>query len=275
MFTRLEDLGMLPDVLGRYNALVRRPFGIILICGPTGNGKTTTLAATLRQVSSPELNIVTLEDPVEYEIPGINQIQVSERTGITFASGLRSILRQDPNLIMVGEIRDQETAEIAIRAALTGHLVFSTVHTNDAAGAVTRLLDQGIESFLVASSLLAVMGQRLARRLCLRCREPYDLPMDAPERLSLGLGDRQITVYRPSGCPDCNRTGYRRRIGLFELLEVTPAVRRLIVARADRAAIASQAVGEGMRVLAQDGVEKVLQGLTSLEEVQRVTYTEQ
>ncbi|MEW6524786.1 MAG: GspE/PulE family protein [Bacillota bacterium] len=272
--TRLEDVGLLPDVQEQYQRMITRPSGIILICGPTGSGKTTTLIATLHRLNSPELNIVTLEDPVEYEVPGTNQIQVNERTGITFASGLRSILRQDPNIIMVGEIRDRETAEIAIRAALTGHLVFSTVHTNDAAGAVTRLLDQGIEPFLVASSLVGTVGQRLARRLCRRCRQAYQLPADAPERLSLGLGDGPLEVYRAVGCPDCNGTGYRGRLALFELLAVSPSIRELVLRRADSVTLRKQAVREGMQVLAQDGVQKALQGLTSLGEVRRVTYTE-
>ncbi|MEW6308457.1 MAG: GspE/PulE family protein [Bacillota bacterium] len=273
--TKLEEIGLLHDGLTRYRAMTRRPFGIILVTGPTGSGKTTTLMATLREINSPALNIITVEDPVEYQIPGVNQVQVNEKAGLTFAGGLRSILRQDPNVIMVGEIRDGETADIAIRAALTGHLVLSTVHTNEAAGTVSRLLDMGVEPFLVASSLAGVVAQRLGRGLCQRCREPYHLADDAPERFALNLEAGPLRFYRARGCGECSGTGYRGRIGLFEVMSITPAIRAMVTDRASADTIRTEAQRSGMRPLIQDGIAKALEGLTTLEEVQRVAYTEE
>lgn len=273
--TRLETLGFLPEMLEEYLRLIRKPYGMILITGPTGSGKTTTLTATLYQLNTPDKNIITVEDPVEYEIPGVNQVQVNEKVGLTFASGLRSILRQDPNIIMVGEIRDRETAEIAVRSALTGHLVLSTVHTNDAAGALTRLVDMGVEPFLIASSVIGVVAQRLVRALCPRCRTPFPLPAEAPERLAFGLGAEEMTFYRPRGCSHCGDSGYRGRLPIFELLVVSPAIRALVMQRAATGQIRQQAIREGMKTLLEDGLAKARAGLTTLEEVQRVAYSQE
>lgn len=273
MFLSLDELGFLPATLERYRQLIRRSYGMILVTGPTGSGKTTTLYATLREINTPEKNIITIEDPVEYVLEGINQIRVNPKAGLTFASGLRSILRQDPDVIMVGEIRDRETAEIAIRSANTGHLVLSTMHTNDAAGAVTRLIDMGVEPFLVASSVTGVVAQRLVRTLCRQCRRPYAVPERAEERLILGEPpDTPLTLYRPVGCPACGGTGYFGRMAIQEVMPVTSSLRRLILAKASGEEIARQAVAEGMVPLWQDGLAKVRQGLTTLEEVRRVAY---
>ena len=270
----LDEVGLLPDALERFRPMIKRPHGMILITGPTGSGKTTTLTAVLRELNSEAQNIITVEDPVEYEVPGINQVSVNERAGLTFASGLRSILRQDPNIIMVGEVRDAETADIAIRSALTGHLVLSTLHTNDAAGTITRLIDMGVEPFLLSSSIIGVIAQRLTRLLCPRCKEPYELSPDDPYRGLAKFPDGPTKLFRAKGCPECNRTGYKGRIALFELMPVTTPLRELINKRAPAAVLYEQAVREGMRTLLQDGVEKALQGLTSLQEVFRVAYTE-
>jgi len=274
--TSLEELGFLPDILSRFRQAIRRPYGIMLVCGPTGSGKTTTLMAALRELNSPTQNIITIEDPVEYQIPGVNQIQTNEKVGLTFATGLRAILRQDPNIVMVGEIRDSETAEIAIRAALTGHLVLSTIHTNEAAGAIPRLIDMGVEPFLVASSLTAVLAQRLARTICRRCKEPYELAPDAPERLAAGLPtDRPITAYTGKGCPYCGNTGYRGRTAIHEFLPVTREIRAAISDRVASATLQEIATRMGMRPLLQDGVAKALKGVTTLEEVLRVAWSEE
>ncbi len=271
----LEELGLGGDRLELFKRLIRKPHGILLVTGPTGSGKTTTLYAALSRINSPDINIITVEDPIEYQLRGIGQLQVSPRIDLTFATGLRSILRQDPDVIMVGEIRDAETAEIAIQASLTGHLVFSTLHTNDAAGAVTRLVEMGIEPFLVSSSVLAIVAQRLVRVLCRGCREAYQPP---PE----GLADLGITpadlpggvLYRPVGCPQCMSTGYRGRSGIYELLPVDEGVRDLVMRGADSNAIKEAARRAGMVTLREDGVCKVVAGLTSAEEVLRVTHDE-
>ncbi len=271
----LEELGLGGDRLELFKRLIRKPHGILLVTGPTGSGKTTTLYAALSRINSPDINIITVEDPIEYQLRGIGQLQVSPRIDLTFATGLRSILRQDPDVIMVGEIRDAETAEIAIQASLTGHLVFSTLHTNDAAGAVTRLVEMGIEPFLVSSSVLAIVAQRLVRVLCRGCREAYQPP---PE----GLADLGITpadlpggvLYRPVGCPQCMSTGYRGRSGIYELLPVDEGVRDLVMRGADSNAIKEAARRAGMVTLREDGVRKVVAGLTSAEEVLRVTHDE-
>jgi general secretion pathway protein E len=266
----LSDLGLAPQDLESLERFLSRSSGILLVTGPTGSGKTTTLYAALRRLDSGTKNIITIEDPVEYQIQGIGQIQVNPKIHLTFAGGLRSILRQDPDIIMVGEIRDQETAEIAIQASLTGHLVLSTLHTNDSASAVTRLVDMGIEPFLVASSVSGVIAQRLVRRLCPDCKVPYD-PGPAEIR-GLGLSNLpKGPFYRPSGCAKCINTGYLGRTGLYEILPADEAIRSLILTRADADGIKALAVSRGMRTVLEAGVEKIAAGTTSVEEVLRVT----
>jgi len=266
----LADLGLSPPELSLIERFLSRSSGIVLVTGPTGSGKTTTLYAALRRLDSGTKNIITIEDPVEYQIRGIGQIQVNPKIHLTFANGLRSILRQDPDIIMVGEIRDAETAEIAIQASLTGHLVLSTLHTNDAASAVTRLVDMGIEPFLVASSLSAVVAQRLVRRLCPACKAAY---APTPEE-ARGIGLQSppsAPFYRPAGCEKCLHTGYSGRIALFEILPADETVRTAILTRSDADGIRALAVSRGMRTLLAAGAEKVQAGVTSAEEVLRVT----
>ncbi|HEY5996841.1 MAG TPA: type II secretion system ATPase GspE [Candidatus Deferrimicrobiaceae bacterium] len=266
----LEDVGLEGPDMEKVSRLLTRANGIILVTGPTGSGKTTTLYGALRRLDSETRNIITIEDPVEYQIQGIGQIQVNPKIQLTFASGLRSILRQDPDVIMVGEIRDAETAEIAIQASLTGHLVLSTLHTNDSASAVTRLVDMGIEPFLVASSLSAVIAQRLVRRLCPHCSTGYE--PTAAEWRKLGLyGEPAGTFRAPAGCEACMQTGYSGRIGLFEILIADDPVRNLILTRSDADGIRDFAVSRGMRTILASGAEKVIAGMTSVEEVLRVT----
>ena len=267
----LAGLGVNQRQLETINQLIQRPHGLILVTGPTGSGKTTTLYAALARINSPEAKIVTIEDPVEYRLPGVNQIQVNTAIGLTFANGLRSILRQDPDIILVGEIRDRETAGIAIHAALTGHLVFSTLHTNDAAGAVTRLQDMGVDGYLISSALTAVLAQRLVRRLCPACRRPTTISAEVLARQGIQAPPGEYTIYRGAGCERCNRRGYTGRTGIFELLEVTDPLRELINRRADTEALRRQGLAQGMRTLRQHGWEKVSRGVTSLEEVLRVT----
>jgi general secretion pathway protein E len=270
---QLEELGLTGTKLATVDRLIRQSHGIVLVTGPTGSGKTTTLYAALSKINTPDKNIVTIEDPVEYQLHGVGQIQVNPKIDLTFASGLRSILRQDPDVIMVGEIRDVETAEIAIQAALTGHLVFSTLHTNDSFGATTRLLDMGIEPFLVSSSVMAVMAQRLVRRVCPQCREPYTPTVE--ELRELGIRADRVggrPVYRPGpGCAACKQTGYRGRTGIHELLVVDDEIRNLIMKNSDAATIRREATGKGMDTLRQDGADKVLAGMTTVEEILRVT----
>ena len=267
----LDHLGFSGDNLQRLDRLIRQSHGIILATGPTGSGKSTTLYACLSRINSPEKNIITIEDPIEYQLRGVGQMQVNPKIELTFASGLRSILRQDPDVIMVGEIRDSETAEIAIQAALTGHLVFSTLHTNDSFGAVTRLVDMGIEPFLVSSSILAVLAQRLIRKLCPDCREPY-LPGESElARIGLKGGDMTAKICRPKGCRNCRNTGYRGRIAIQELMIMDDEIRSLVMQNADAAMLRRQCIGHGMRLLRQDGASRVLQGETSIEELLRVT----
>ncbi|MFB3891195.1 MAG: type II secretion system ATPase GspE [Phycisphaerae bacterium] len=271
----LTDLGMPEGVLRGFQKLIRMDHGIILVTGPTGSGKSTTLYASLAEINSQEMNILTLEDPIEYRLDGISQTQVSDRKGMTFASGLRHVLRQDPDIIMVGEIRDADTAHMAIQSALTGHLVFSTLHTNDAAGAVARMLDLGVEPYLLASSLLGVLAQRLVRRICPTCCEPYQ-PTDAEfEHWGAGLDRRAIgQFHRGRGCPECTGTGFRERVGTFELLTASETIRELILRRAKASSIKDAAVANGMKSLRDDGIEKVAQGLTTMDEVIRVTGLE-
>ncbi|MDQ7850336.1 MAG: type II secretion system ATPase GspE [Armatimonadota bacterium] len=274
-FVGIEKLGLLPEDHQRFERIITRPHGIILLTGPTGSGKTTTLYAILNRLNKVEVNITTIEDPVEYQLPGIAQVQINPKAGLTFATGLRAFLRQDPDIIMVGEIRDEETARIAIHASLTGHLVLSTLHTNDAAGAVTRLVDMEIEPFLVSSSVIGVIAQRLVRVLCQHCKQSY---VPTPEMLKrVGLADLAPvpTFYRATGCEYCSNIGYRGRTGLFEIMPVDDTIKGLIVDRAPSGRIKEAAIAAGMRTLQTDGLAKVLNGTTSLEEVLRVVFVEE
>jgi len=272
----LKDLGFAETVLKRYQNLIRYTYGMILVTGPTGSGKTTTLYATLNEISSIDKNIITIEDPVEYVLEGINQTQVHVKSGLTFAMGLRSILRQDPDVIMVGEIRDAETAEIAVRAATTGHLVLSTLHTNDATGAVTRLIDTGVEPFLVASSVIGVVAQRLVRKICPHCKISYQLPSESPHRAFMGAeANTAISLYKGQGCRQCDYAGYRGRLAIQEVLPVSANLRSLILAKATSEELKDQAVREGMQTLKEDGIDKALAGMTTIEEVIRVAYGEE
>ncbi len=270
----LQGLGMAPEVYKQFSELIKLPHGIILVTGPTGSGKTTTLYSSLLEINSPENKIITTEDPVEYQLDGINQIQVHTKIGLTFATSLRSILRHDPDIVLIGEIRDLETAENATQASLTGHLVFSTLHTNDAAGAYTRMVDMGVEPFLVAGTVEAVMAQRLLRRLCKHCKQAYvpteaDVPKDFPmDRLG------NNTLYRPIGCRECRGFGYAGRMGIYELLVTSDEIRQLAQDRASSWAIRRQAVAQGMRTLRMDGWDKAIAGNTSVDEVLRVTKGE-
>ena len=268
----LSDLGMDGRKVGMFNRLIKSPYGIILVTGPTGSGKTTTLYAALSTINSPEVNIITIEDPIEYQIDGIGQIQVNPKIDLTFAQGLRSIVRQDPDVILVGEIRDRETAEIAIQSSLTGHLVFSTLHTNDAASAVTRLIDMGIEPFLVTSSVIAIIAQRLVRVLCPKCKEPYTPDDESLANLGVDKGRlEKQPVYRKMGCAACMNTGYRGRSAIFEILVLDDPLKRLILKTSDSNQISDEAMKRGMTNLLQDGAQKVLEGITTIEEVFRVT----
>ncbi|MFA0739657.1 MAG: hypothetical protein LKKZDAJK_002779 [Candidatus Fervidibacter sp.] len=270
----LKDLGMLTDDLEKFDRLIKIPYGIILATGPTGSGKTTTLHAALKRIYSPERKIVTIEDPVEYQLEGVTQIQVNPAVGLTFATGLRSILRHDPDVIMVGEIRDHETAEIAIHSALTGHLVFSTLHTNDAPGAITRLIEMGIEPFLVASSVEGVLAQRLVRKICPRCKEPYRPSQAVWDYLvQQGFVEAGEPILRHGrGCNECRFTGYSGRTGIFELLVMDDELRDLVLRKASSHEIRAAAMEKGMRTLYQDGMLKVALGITTVEEVERVTH---
>jgi len=270
----LNKLGLLPETLEKFEALITRTYGIILVTGPTGSGKSTTLYSVLSKLNSGEKNILTIEDPVEYEMSGITQTQVNNKAGMTFAAGLRTMLRQDPNIIMVGEIRDAETAIIATEAALTGHLVLSTLHTNDAPGAVTRLIDMGIEPFLIASSVIGVLAQRLVRTICPKCKEQYKPPIDAVKRLGINIEHgTEVTFYRGRGCDNCRGSGYKGRIGIYELMIVSDRIRDLILKKESSHVIRAAAVEEGMKSLKDDAIEKILLGATSLEESLRVIYS--
>ncbi|MBF0502522.1 MAG: Flp pilus assembly complex ATPase component TadA [Candidatus Riflebacteria bacterium] len=267
----LEDLGFSDDTLVRFQSLITKPTGIILVTGPTGSGKTSTLYASLQKIKDPAINIVTIEDPVEYQLAGINQGQINPKAGFTFAGGLRSILRQDPDVIMVGEIRDYDTAEIAIRSALTGHLVFSTLHTNDSCGTITRLIDMGVEPFLIASSIIGCMAQRLVRLICEHCKQEF-VPSPAVIKHSKLLYQAGKTkVYRGQGCDQCNKTGYHGRSTITELLIPNERIKELIVAKSPTSVIKNESMKVGMRTLRQDGLGKVLRGTTTLEEVIRVS----
>jgi len=269
----LDQIGMAGSVLESYRSLIHQPHGILLVTGPTGSGKTTTLYAGLSEVNRPDINILTVEDPIEYQMKGIGQMAVNPKINLTFASGLRAYLRQDPDVILVGEIRDLETAEIAIQASLTGHLVLSTIHTNDAATVVNRLVDMGVEPFLVASSIIGVLAQRLLRRLCPACKEPYTPTSEELEEVGINPKDLQGHIFRPraGGCPECLQTGYRGRTGIYELMSITENVRSLIVRNLSSTEIREAAIADGMVPLRFSGGSKVLAGETSLEEVMRIT----
>ncbi len=269
----VSDLGMPSSRLKDFNSLIHTPHGIILVTGPTGSGKTTTLYAALSTINRADINIITIEDPIEYQIDGIGQIQVYPKIGLTFANGLRSIVRQDPDVILVGEIRDLETAEIAIQSALTGHLVFSTLHTNDSASAVTRLIDMGIEPFLVTSSVIAILAQRLVRVVCDNCKEEYGPDPEAME--GIGLTPEMIEgkrIFRSRGCPVCLNTGYLGRTGIFELMLIDDEIRNLILKTSDSNTIKQKAVEKGMITLSRDGAQKVAEGVTTIEEIFRVAH---
>ncbi|MDY6796781.1 MAG: type IV-A pilus assembly ATPase PilB [Actinomycetota bacterium] len=267
----LEDLGFTEEIMEKYSHSFNKPYGTIMVTGPTGSGKTTTMYATLNVLNSVGKNIITIEDPVEYRLPLINQVQVHYRAGLTFASALRSILRCDPDIVMIGEIRDPESAQIAIESALTGHLVLSTLHTNDAPSALTRLLEMGIEPFLIASAMDCISSQRLARKLCERCKEPYEPEEEFLDKLGFEWDDGQEHVlFRTRGCPACNNTGFKGRIGIFEVLEMTEDIERLVARNAPHVEIAEAATSKGMRTLRQEGLSKAREGVTSIEEVLRV-----
>ncbi|MGD0692355.1 MAG: GspE/PulE family protein [Acidimicrobiales bacterium] len=270
---RLNDLGMPVDTHEAYSKIVRAPFGMVLCAGPTGSGKTTTLYATLSEVSNPTLNVMTIEDPVEYVFPSINQIQTNEQAGLTFATGLRSILRQDPDVILVGEIRDVETTRVAVQSALTGHFVVSSLHATDSVSALHRFLDMGIESFLIASSVLAVVGQRLLRRVCPSCKAPYTPSDEEMVFYEESGGPAKTDFFQGTGCNFCTHTGYKDRIGIYELLIMTPELRRLVVGWATQEELRNMAVKQGMRTLRQEAINLVNQDITSISEVIRSVYT--
>jgi type IV pilus assembly protein PilB len=268
----MTKLGLESESLRRLEKAILKPYGMILVTGPTGSGKTNTLYSAMSRINTPEINILTAEDPVEFNITGINQVQMKEQIGLNFAAALRSFLRQDPNIILVGEIRDFETAEIAIKAALTGHLVLSTLHTNDAPSTVNRLMNMGIEPFLVASSVLLIVAQRLIRKICSECKEEYRVPLEA--LIDIGFSEdeaRDVTIFKGRGCPLCGNTGYKGRVGLFEVLEVSDNIRELILVGASAIEIRRKAVEEGMIALRASGLEKLKVGLTTIEEVLRET----
>lgn len=265
----LDYIGFPDEILDTYSNLIKTPYGMILVTGPTGSGKTTTLYASLNKINSDDKKIITVEDPIEYQIDGINQIPIKPQIGLTFANGLRHIVRQDPDVIMVGEIRDIETAEIAIHSALTGHLVFSTLHTNDAPGAVTRLLDMGIEGFLVSSSLIGVLAQRLVRVICPVCKEVYTPPQDIIDKID--YLPENFVAYHGKGCESCRGTGYRGRTGIFELMVINSEIRKLILESASSDVIRQMAISKGMQVLRDNGWQKVREGVTTIEEVMRVS----
>jgi type IV pilus assembly protein PilB len=266
----IDQMGMDESTLDKFKKAIDAPHGMILVTGPTGSGKTTTLYSVLQELNNPQYNIVTVEDPIEYELTGINQVSVRNDIGLDFASALRSILRQDPDIVMVGEIRDNETADIAVKAALTGHQVLSTLHTNDAAGAITRLDDMGIEPFLISSSVIMACAQRLVRRICTNCREEFVPEPEMFERLGVEMPEGAV-FYHGGGCDRCKHRGYLGRVALIEALPVSEAIRRLIIKRASSAVVKNQAISEGMRTLRMVGIDKALEGVTTLEEIWRVT----
>jgi type IV pilus assembly protein PilB len=270
----LTMLGFDPWSLEKFKAAISQPYGMILITGPTGSGKTTTLYSAIHTINSPDVNIMTAEDPVEYNLKGVNQVQISEGVGRTFAAALRSFLRQDPDVILVGETRDLETAQISIRAALTGHLVFSTLHTNDCPSTVARLLDMGIPPFLVASSLLLILAQRLGRKVCKDCKEPYEADEESLTpygHIPAGLG--KCAFYKGKGCPVCNFTGMKGRIAIYEVMPISEELREMILKNAPTADLRAAAQAQGMKTLRQTGLQKVIEGTTTVEEILRVTLS--
>lgn len=268
----LAELGFLPAQLAKFRAAYERPWGAVLVTGPTGSGKSTTLYGALDELRDPTRNIITIEDPVEYRMDGIKQVQVNEKAGVSFSTALRSFLRADPDVMLVGEIRDGETAAIAIEASLTGHLVLSTLHTNNSASTPMRLIEMGVQPFLVTSSLNAIVAQRLARRLCERCKVPVRIDQSSPHAANLvGSGVDFIEIFRPEGCPVCNGSGYRGRFAVHEVMPMTATLGQLILEKASVDEIEAAAVREGMLTLRSDGLRKVLDGITSLEEIYRIT----
>src|SRR3989454_1078871 len=271
----MGKLGFTPATLEVWEAMADKPYGMLLVSGPTGSGKTTTLYSTLHKINTTDKNIVTVEDPVEYQLPRVNQVQINPKAGLTFANGLRSFLRQDPDIIMVGEIRDKETAEIAIQASLTRHLVLSTIHTNDAPSAATRLVDMGVEPFLISSAVIGVLAQRLARTICAHCKEAYTPPVEALQRLGLKPEQgEEIVFYRGRGCDRCKGSSYKGRIGIYELMPLSEPIRELILKGVSSAQLRDQAIVEGMKTLADDGILKVLEGVTTIDELLRVVFVE-
>jgi len=274
-FLELEKLGFTDDDLNKIAQVIKKPHGIIFVTGPTGAGKSTTLYASLAKINSSSIKIITVEDPVEYQLRGIAQIQVLPKIGLTFATGLRSILRHDPDVIMVGEVRDSETAEVAIRASLTGHLVFSTLHTNDAAGGVTRLIDMGVEPFLISSSLECLIAQRLVRLVCPNCKVSYQVTKEALRDFNLGKEQENIEIFKGKGCSLCKFSGYKGRTGIHEVMLMNNALREMVIQKASSQQIKKKAIECGMRTLRQDGWDKIAKGLTTVEEVLRVTQQEE
>jgi len=275
-FTGLQDIGFSERDYQVIENNIKRPNGILYITGPTGSGKTSTLYSILNELNNPEVNIITVEDPVEYQMAGISQVQVREKVGLTFAAALRSILRQDPDIVMIGETRDQETAQIAVQAALTGHLVLSTLHTNNAPAAITRLIDMGVEPFLIASSVVMVVAQRLVRKLCPTCKKAYHPDAELLKRVGVTTKDaKQITFYEPVGCDECNKTGYKGRVAIFEVMEMTPDIAKLTMERSETGLIRNQAVKDGMTMLLHDGLRRIKDGITTIEEVLAVATIEQ
>jgi general secretion pathway protein E len=267
-----SSLGFEGAMLERFLNVLALPHGIILITGPTGSGKSTTLYTALHKLNTPERKIITVEDPVEYQLEGVNQIQTKPQIGLTFANALRSIVRQDPDVIMIGEMRDLETARIAVQSALTGHLVLSTLHTNDAAGGVTRLMDMGLEDYLITSTVNGILGQRLVRRLCPNCREPYPAMAEMVEEMRLArFADGPVVLHHPKGCEQCDGTGYRGRLAIQEFLVMSDGIRRLVMSHAQSRQIEELALQEGMYTMYEDGLRKAVMGLTTIEEVLRVT----
>ncbi len=270
----LNKLGMFAETQAQLESIIVQPNGMILSTGPTGSGKTTTQYSILNKINSVERNILTIEDPVEYQLPGLSQVHVNRKAGLTFASAMRSFLRQDPDIIMVGEIRDLETAETAVQASLTGHLVLSTLHTNDAPSAITRLMDMGVEPFLIASSIIGILAQRLGRRICPNCKEPYKPPIEALHRVGFNVEDMEnVVFYRGRGCEQCRHTGYKGRQGIYEMMLINEEIQDLTVKRAPLSEIRAAALANGMKTLKMDGFQKVLEGITTVEEVMRVVFT--